>query len=79
MPTLKVEPQLRHVRSTEGVSGVEAVLSCFRDTTDQPIGKAIMLAVMLDKDECGESRLDTSTRERAVQLFEEIFRDLASA
>lgn len=43
------------------------------------MGKAMTLAVMLDQDECGEHRLDPSTRERAAQLFEEIFMDLANA
>jgi hypothetical protein len=43
------------------------------------MGRAVMLAVMLDRDECEEHRLDPSTQERAAQLFEEIFRDLASA
>lgn len=39
----------------------------------------MILAVMLDRDECGEHKLDSSTRENVAQLFEEIFRDLASA
>lgn len=71
--------QLDRTPADEGASSVDAVLARFHDATADPIGKAITLAIMLDQDECGESQFDASTRERAVQLFEEIFRDLASA
>ena len=43
------------------------------------MGKAIALAVMLDQDECGESKMDAPTRAKATELFEETFKDLASA
>jgi hypothetical protein len=43
------------------------------------MGKAMTLAVMLDGDEFGERPLDSTTRANAAQLFETIFRDLASA
>lgn len=74
----RAEAQLHRTPPVEAATSVEAVLSRFQ-ATDHPMGKAITLAVMLDQDECGEHQLDPSTRERAAQLFEEIFRDLASA
>ena len=75
----QAEAQLHRTPPVEAATSVDAVLSRFQDATDHPIGKAITLAVMLDQDECGEHLLDPSTQERAPQLFEEIFRDLASA
>lgn len=73
------EAQLHRTPPVEADTSVEAVLNRFQAATDHPMGKAITLAVMLDQDECGEHQLDPSTRERAAQLFEEIFRDLAGA
>ena len=73
------EAQLHRAPPVEDPSSVEAVLAQFHEATADPIGKAMTLAVMLDQDECGESQLDAFTRERAARLFEEIFRDLASA
>jgi hypothetical protein len=64
---------------SKAATSVDAVLSRFQDVTDHPMGNAITLAVRLDQDECGEHQLDPSTPERAAQLFDEIFRDLASA
>jgi hypothetical protein len=75
----QAETQLHRTPPVEAASNVEAVLSRFRELTDHPMGKAITLAVMLDQDECGERQLDPSTRDGAAQLFEEIFRNLASA
>jgi len=65
--------------AVEAAAGMQAVLNAFDDATDHPMGKAMTLAVMLDQDESGEHKLDPSTRERAAQLFEKIFVDLASA
>ena len=65
--------------AVDAAAGMEAVCTAFHDATDHPMGKAMTLAVMLDQDECGEHKLDLSTRERTAQLFEEIFRDLACA
>jgi hypothetical protein len=73
------EAQLRRTQHIDGASSAEAVLARFHDATTDPIGKGIALAVMLDRDECGESPLDASTRGRAEQLFEEILSDLANA
>lgn len=74
----QAEAQLHRTPPVEAAACVEAVLTRFHDATDHPMGKAIMLAVMLDQDESGESQFDASTRERAARLFEEIFSDLAS-
>lgn len=65
--------------AVEAAAGREAVLTAFHDATYHAMGKALALAVMLDQDECGEHKLDPSTKERAAQLYEDIFRDLACA
>lgn len=76
----QAEAQLhRTPPAVDAAAGVEAALAAFDTATDHPMGKAITLAVMLDQDECGVHRLEPFTQERAAQLFEEIFRDLASA
>lgn len=62
----------------EAAAGMQSVLSAFDDATNNPMGKALTLAVMLDQDESEEHKLDPSTRDRAAQLFESIFVDLAS-
>lgn len=74
---VQAKAQLDHVPQADGDASVEAVLARFHDATAAPIGKAIALAVMLDQDECGEHQLDAPTREKAAQLFEETFKDLA--
>lgn len=58
-------------------SNADEVLARFLDATAAPIGKAIALAVMLDQDERGEIQMNESGRERALVLFEEIFKSLA--
>jgi len=75
----QTKAQLRRTQHVDGASSAEVVVSRFHDATADPIGKGIMLAVMLDQDECAESKLDAATRERAEQLFEEIFSDLRNA
>lgn len=70
--------QLHRVPPAEAASSVEAVVDRFHDATADPMGKAIALAVMLDQDEYGESKMDAPTRQKAAELLEETFKDLAS-
>ena len=74
----QAEAQLHRVPPAEGASTVEAVLARFHDATAAPMGKAIALAVMLDQDERGETRLDAPTREKAMHFLEETFKKLAN-
>lgn len=76
---VQAKAQLHRVPPAEAASSVEAVVDRFHDATADPMGKAIALAVMLDQDECGESKMDAPTREKAAELFEATFKDLASA
>lgn len=78
-PTLAAAQLDRTPSAVSPAAGIEAVLNAFSKATAHPIGKAITLAVMLDQDDCGEHKLDPSTREKAAQLFEETFKELARA
>ena len=42
------------------------------------MGKAIMLAVMLDQYDSGEADVEPAVRRHAAELFEEAFKNLAA-
>lgn len=46
---------------------------------DTPMGKAMMLALLLDEHLSGQNANDASERARAAHLFEEIFYELSTA
>jgi hypothetical protein len=71
--------RLLRVPRVEGNPNVDAVLARFQDATADPMGKAIALAVILDQAESGEIQFDVFARQKAAQLFEDTFKNLADA
>ena len=65
----QAEAHLHRVPPAEAASSVEAVVDRFHDATADPLGKAIALAVMLDQDESGESKMDAPTRGEGSGAF----------
>jgi hypothetical protein len=61
------------------VSSKTSVLNHFHNATDSVMGKAIMLAVMLDQYASDEAVVESAVREHAAELFEEAFNNLAGA
>jgi hypothetical protein len=61
------------------VSSKTSVMNHFHNATDSVMGKAIMLAVMLDQYNSGEADVEPSVRGHAAELFEEAFKNLAGA
>lgn len=61
------------------VSSKKSVLNHFHNATNNTMGRAIMLAVMLDQFESGEVVVQTAARESAAEIFEEAFNELACA
>lgn len=61
------------------VSSKTSVLNHFHNATDGAMGKAIMLAVMLDQYDSGEAVVEPAVRRSAAELFEDAFKNLASA
>lgn len=61
------------------VSTIKSVLNHFHNATDSVMGKAIMLAVMLDQYDSGEAVVESAVRAHAAELFEEAFNNLVGA
>lgn len=59
------------------ISNKKLVLNHLSDVTRNTMGRAIMLAVLLDQMTSGEMLVDPATHRRAVESFEEVFNILA--
>ena len=60
-------------------SDAKEILKELDKATDTPMGKAMMLALLLDEHLSGQNADDAAARAQAAQLFEEIFANLGAA
>ena len=68
--------QVNRVSPVSPTSEAEEILNELEKATDTPMGKAMMLALLLDEHFSGQNANDASTRAQAAQLFEEKFSEL---
>lgn len=60
-------------------SSETSVMNHFHNATNSVIGKAVLLAVMLDQYDSGEAVVEPAARRHAAELFEDALKNLASA
>ena len=73
------EAQVNRVSPVSPTSDATEILNELDRATDTPMGKAMMLALLLDEHLSGQNANDASARVQAAQLFEETSNELGTA
>lgn len=73
------EAQVNRVSPVSPTSDADEILNELDKATNTPIGKAMMLALLLDEHLTGQNAKDAAARAQAAQLFEEVFNNLGAA